>query len=111
MSESFDRPTSDQFSRTTLDLFDAYVHGAIDRRAFLQKSAAHLGSVAAATAVLAALTPDFARGQVIAPDDKRLATSWVDIDCAPFTSITGCTRTRRHGASIVRNKRPRCGSG
>lgn len=79
MAGNSERPTSDQFSRTTLDLFDAYVHGAIDRRGFLQKCAAHVGSLAAASAVLAALSPDFAYGQVVAPDDARLDTRWVDI--------------------------------
>jgi carboxymethylenebutenolidase len=62
-----------------LDLFDAYVHGAIDRRGFLTQSAAHVGSLAAASALLTALSPDFARAQVIAPTDKRLTTSRVDI--------------------------------
>ena len=50
MAGNDERPTSDQFSRTTLDLFDAYVHGIIDRRGFLQKCAAHVGSAAAASA-------------------------------------------------------------
>ena len=73
-------PIQPTFSREVLDLFDEYVHGAIDRRAFLRRSAAHLGSLAAASTVLAALTPNFARGQVIKPDDKRLAVASVDID-------------------------------
>ena len=63
MAGNDERPTSDQFSRTTLDLFDAYVHGIIDRRGFLQKCAAHVGSAAAASA----------------PDDARLDTRRVDI--------------------------------
>jgi len=74
-----DFPASSAFSRDVLDIFDAYVHGAIDRRGFLGKCAAHVGSLAAASAVLAALSPDFARGQVVAPTDRRIATTWVDI--------------------------------
>ncbi|HEX7874356.1 MAG TPA: dienelactone hydrolase family protein [Sphingobium sp.] len=76
---SSDRPASTDFSREVLDLFDAYVHGALDRRGFLQKCAVQLGSVAAATATLTALSPDFAFGQVIPPQDKRIVTSRVDI--------------------------------
>jgi carboxymethylenebutenolidase len=72
-------PVSTDFSRDVLDLFDAYVHGALDRRGFLRQCAAHAGSAAAATAMLTALSPDFALGQVIAPDDGRIATRWVDI--------------------------------
>ncbi|HJT41504.1 MAG TPA: dienelactone hydrolase family protein [Sphingobium sp.] len=67
------------YPRAVLDLFDAYVHGAIDRRGFLQQCAVHAGSTAAATAMLAALSPDFARGQVIKPNDSRIATSYINI--------------------------------
>ncbi|MET0364620.1 MAG: dienelactone hydrolase family protein [Sphingobium sp.] len=79
MSAQNDRPASTDFSREVLDLFDAYVHGALDRRGFLQKCAVQVGSVAAATTLLTALSPDFAFGQVIAPEDKRITTTRVDI--------------------------------
>ncbi len=79
MSTTPKRPGSTDFSRDVLDLFDAYVHGAIDRRGFLRKCAVQAGSVAAATALLAALQPDFAFGQVIAPADSRITTRWADI--------------------------------
>ncbi|SEJ93107.1 carboxymethylenebutenolidase [Sphingobium sp. AP50] len=75
-----ERPeTGSHYPRAVLDLFDAYVHGAIDRRGFLQQCALYVGGAAAATATLTALSPDFARGQVIRPDDERLALSRVDI--------------------------------
>ncbi|WP_022683496.1 dienelactone hydrolase family protein [Sphingobium bisphenolivorans] len=74
-----DRPVSTDFSREVLDLFDAYVHGGLDRRGFLRQCAVHAGSLAAATAMLTALSPNFALGQVIAPEDRRVATTWVDI--------------------------------
>jgi carboxymethylenebutenolidase len=75
-----ERPeTGSHYPRAVLDLFDAYVHGAIDRRGFLQQCALYVGGTAAATATLTALSPDFARGQVIRPDDDRLALSRVDI--------------------------------
>ncbi|MDO6415670.1 dienelactone hydrolase family protein [Sphingomonas sp. BIUV-7] len=72
-------PGSSAFSRELLDLFDAFVHGAIDRRGFIAKAALYTGSVAAATGVLAALSPDFASAQVIAPADKRISVSTVEI--------------------------------
>ncbi len=68
-----------RFSREVLDLFDAYVHGAVDRRGFLSQCAVYAGSAAAASATLAALTPDFAAAQVVKPDDRRIVTSRVDI--------------------------------
>ena len=74
-----DRMGAAAFPRAVLDLFDAYVHGAIDRRGFLSQCALHVGGTVAATATLAALSPDFARGQVIKPDDKRIVISHIDI--------------------------------
>ena len=75
------------FSREVLDLFDDYVHGAISRRGFLDRCATHVGGIAVATSVLAALSPNFAAGQVIAPTDKRIVTSHADI-ASPLGSGT-----------------------
>ena len=77
------------FSREVLDLFDAFVHGGISRRGFIEKCAVHAGSIAAATTVLSALSPDFARAQVIATNDKRIVTASVDI---PSPSGSGTIR-------------------
>jgi carboxymethylenebutenolidase len=62
-------------------LFDQYVHGDIDRRAFLDRAArfAAVGGTTAA-ALLAALSPDFARAQQVPPGDARLKTESVLID-------------------------------
>jgi carboxymethylenebutenolidase len=79
MPASNARLTSADFDRDVLDLFDAYVHGAIDRRGFLQQASAHTGSMALATAVLAALAPDFALGQVVRPTDQRISATRIDI--------------------------------
>ena len=67
------------FSREVLDLFDEYVHGAVSRRGFLDRCAGHVGGLAVATSVLAALSPNFAAGQVIPPTDKRITTGHADI--------------------------------
>ncbi len=74
-----ERLTSADFPREVLDLFDAYVHGGLTRRGFLDAAARHLGGAAAAVTVLGALSPDWARGQVVAPDDRRVTTRWIDI--------------------------------
>ncbi|HEU0045260.1 dienelactone hydrolase family protein [Sphingomonas sp.] len=74
-----ERKTAADFPREVLTLFDHYVHGGLSRRGFLDGSARVLGSAAAATAVLGALTPDFAGAQVIAPDDKRITIARVEI--------------------------------
>lgn len=68
------RLTSQDFSPAVLQLFDRYVHGDLSRRGFLDQAGRHVGSVAAATALLASLSPQFAQAQQIKPDDARLST-------------------------------------
>lgn len=63
------------FPREVLDLFDSYVHGVIDRRGFIERCTTLAGSVAAASGLLAALSPDFARAEVIAEADRRVRLS------------------------------------
>jgi carboxymethylenebutenolidase len=74
-----ERLTAADFPREVLALFDQYVHGAIDRRGFISRCSAIVGSAAAASATLALLKPDFARAQVIAPTDARIKVSRVEI--------------------------------
>jgi carboxymethylenebutenolidase len=62
-------------------LFDQYVHGDIDRRGFLDRAARFaVASGTTAAALLAALSPDFARAQKVAPGDVRLRAEFVEID-------------------------------
>ena len=77
-------PNPQTIATTDLDpelwcLFDQYVHGDIDRRGFLVRAAgfAAAGGTTAA-ALLAALNPDFARAQKVAPADGRLKTEFVE---------------------------------
>ncbi|GLK67246.1 dienelactone hydrolase family protein [Hansschlegelia plantiphila] len=59
--------------RNAIALYDRYTHGEIGRRAFFERLVGLAGSVAAANAVLSALSNDYARAAIVAPDDKRLA--------------------------------------
>ena len=68
------RKTAQDFDQELLILFDAYVHGTIDRRAFLARAQKFATAGITAGALLAALSPDFAAGQQIAKDDKRITT-------------------------------------
>jgi carboxymethylenebutenolidase len=74
------RPTAADFHPEVMKLFDQYVHGAIDRRGFLDRSSryAAAGGTSAA-ALLAALSPDFAYGQKVPPNDTRIRTERVEI--------------------------------
>ncbi|MCR6659868.1 MAG: dienelactone hydrolase family protein [Asticcacaulis sp.] len=74
-----DMPQASDFRPEVLKLFDKYVHGLIDRRGFLNRSARYTAGAAGAAATLAALSPDFARAQQVKPDDARLKTDWIEI--------------------------------
>ena len=68
------RKTARDFDPEVLRLFDQYVHGLIDRRAFLRGAAAFAVGASGAAGLLAALSPKFAAAQQVSPDDPRLAT-------------------------------------
>jgi carboxymethylenebutenolidase len=84
------RKTAQDFDQELLILFDAYVHGLVDRRGFLEKAQKFAVGGATAVGLLAALSPNFAMGQVIAKDDARLSTRMVDIPSpAGYGTIKG----------------------
>ena len=70
------RLTAHDFDQELLILFDAYVHGDVDRRGFLDKAQRFARAGVTAAGLLAALSPDFAAGQQVKPDDPRLKTEW-----------------------------------
>jgi carboxymethylenebutenolidase len=74
------RLTAADFHPEVMKLFDQYVHGLIDRRGFLDKSSRYAAaSGTTAVGLLAALSPDFAFGQKVAPSDARIKTDRVEI--------------------------------
>jgi carboxymethylenebutenolidase len=66
------RKTAHDFDQELLALFDAYVHGALDRRGFLEKAAKFAVGGVTAAMLLDQLSPKFAEAQVVKPDDARL---------------------------------------
>ncbi|MCG2592321.1 dienelactone hydrolase family protein [Ramlibacter sp. XY19] len=84
------RLTAQDFDQELLILFDAYVHGGIDRRGFLAGAQRFAKAGMTAAGLLAALSPDFALGQQVKPDDARLKTEWVTVNSpAGYGSIKG----------------------
>jgi carboxymethylenebutenolidase len=75
-----ERKTASDFDPDLLILFDAYVHGAIDRRGFLDKARKYAVGGVTATMLLDSLNPNFVAAQQIAPDDKRLKTEVLEYD-------------------------------
>jgi carboxymethylenebutenolidase len=72
------RRTAKDFDQELLVLFDAYVHGNLDRRGFLKKAQKFATAGVTAVGLLAALSPDFASGQQVPKDDARLKTEFIN---------------------------------
>lgn len=73
------RLTAEDFDQELLILFDAYVHGDVDRRGFLRKAERFAKAGVTSVGLLAALSPNFAAGQQVRPDDGRLKTEWTTV--------------------------------
>jgi carboxymethylenebutenolidase len=72
------RLTASDFHPDVLKLFDQYVHGIIDRRAFLDRAARYAAGGLTATVMLDLLNPRFAEAQVVKPDDARISAKMVE---------------------------------
>ena len=69
-----------RFRQELLILFDAYVHGALDRRGFLDKAAKYAVGGVTAVMLLDQLSPKFAEAQVITPEDPRIEVGYTEYD-------------------------------
>jgi carboxymethylenebutenolidase len=92
------RLQSSDFSPEIWKLFDAYVHGVIDRRGFLEGATKFTAAGMTPIALLEALTPKFEAAQQVAPDDARLSAEYVELD-----SPQGNGKVRGY---LVRPKKP-----
>ena len=72
-----ERKKASDFDPDVLILFDAYVHGAIDRRGFLHKASKYAAGGMTAAMMLDALNPRFAEAQQVAKDDARIKAEYV----------------------------------
>ena len=73
------RLTAADFDQELLILFDAYVHGDLDRRGFLDRAQKFAVGGLTAAGLLAALSPNFAAAQVVAKDNPRIQTEVVTV--------------------------------
>ncbi len=75
---SQERKKASDFPREVLDLFDKYVHGIIDRRAFLEGAGKFAVGGMTADAMLESLRPTYAWAQHVRPDDERIQVGYVE---------------------------------
>ena len=72
--------TAHDFDQELLTLFDAYVHGGIDRRAFLDKAAKFAVGGVTAAMLLDQLSPKFLEAQQVQPQDPRIIAEYKEYD-------------------------------
>lgn len=75
-----ERKTAHDFDQELLVLFDAYVHGALDRRGFLDKAAKYAVGGVTAAILLDQLSPKFVEAQVVKPEDPRIKVQYIEFD-------------------------------
>ena len=64
--------------RKIIELYDQYVDGSLDRREFLKQLAVIVGGTAAALTLFSLLESSEAAAEIIAPNDPRLDTEYID---------------------------------
>jgi carboxymethylenebutenolidase len=84
-----DRKKASDFDQGLLNLFDLYVHGDIDRRAFLDRAGKYAVGGISAAVLLDELNPAFAAAQQVPKDDKRVKTESIE-----YPSPKGSEKTR-----------------
>lgn len=87
-----------RLDQPVIDLYDAYTHGALDRRSFLDRLARLAGGTAAAVALLPVLANDYARAAVTREDDERLRISTVKFDTGGIVDLIEPERLSVDGA-------------
>lgn len=72
-----ERKTIADYDPDLLVLFDAYVHGHIDRRGFLDKASRFAAGGVTSAMLLDSLSPKFAENQKVPKDDARIKAEYV----------------------------------
>src|SRR5690349_17627867 len=74
-----ERKKASDYPQELLELFDKYVHGDIDRRAFLDGAQKFAVGGLTAVAIWESLKPNYAWAEQVPQDDKRIKTEWATV--------------------------------
>ena len=107
-----ERKTAHDFDQELLILFDAYVHGDLDRRGFLDQAAKYAVGGVTAAMLLDQLSPKFAEAQVVRTDDARIGAEYLEYDSPNgygkgrgyFVTPAGAT-AKRPGILVIHENR------
>lgn len=72
--------TNEDLGPEVFDLFDKYVHGKINRRAFLDRASKYAVGGLTAAAILEYLSPNYAAAQQIRAGDERLDSEYIEYE-------------------------------
>ena len=86
-----------------IDLYDAFTHGRLSRRDFMQRLTKQAGGAAAATAMLSLLRNDYAMAAMVADDDGRLTTGTDKINwrAGSVNAYTAAPKSGGKRASVI----------
>src|SRR4026208_1457498 len=73
------KTTKPQIHSEAIEAYNLYIHGEIDRRSFFDRVNKVAVSAVAATAMVAALMPNYAAAQQVSPTDSRLKTEYATV--------------------------------
>jgi len=93
---------NDDIRATAIALYDRFTHEGMDRRLFMSRMVALAGSVAAAEALIGAISASPAAAAVVPADDKRLTTrNMTFANPAGYRAYVAEPRTRSLKATIL----------
>ncbi len=102
-----ERKNASDFPQELLDLFHLYVHGEIDRAAFLSRAGKFADGGLTAADLLAMLKPNYAWAQQVPKDDKRIRTEYATVSSPQGNgSIKGYLVREPRFESVHRRRRP-----
>jgi len=100
---------TDRPAQRLVALYDRYTHGEMGRRAFFERLVALVGSVGAANVALSALSNDYARAALVAPDDRRIVTAMAAFETpdGPYSGLLArpVGEARRPGVIVIHENR------
>ena len=78
--QTLERKKASDFPQELLNLFDKYVHGDIDRRAFFDGAKKFAVGGVTTAALFESLRPNYAWAQQVPKDDARIKTEWDTVE-------------------------------
>ena len=82
-----------------IDLYNVYIHGGMTRREFVDATKKFAVGGLTVALIMEGLLPNYALGEVVPKDDKRLKTEYITIDSSIVTRPHWtCMKLRRRSA-------------